>query len=462
MALPDLTGRNIQDTYQRVLHTDGTIIYDGTGSIFVPATASHALTAVSASHEITYELSSSYAETASFIANDVHSLTSTEVNQLKNIGSNAISNVEWGYVAGGQAHGTGDSPRFNKVGVSSSFQHLEEAPGATRPTITNNDVDRGIYLDVGGSEYLIGFIHEGATVATIDIFGNFTGQSATVATIAGLAPDTATTQATQGNITSIANLSTIGTITTGNVDAILPSGIYSSSLQTLTNITASGDISASGTLYGINLSGTNTGDQNISNLAITGSNVIFGNITASGDISASGHISASAGVGADFVVRPNLYWFANCDAVTFTEATNGDFPSTNTATASFSENINSNSSIFTLADDTLTITRSGLYKFTYNLTLEVKTDSNRTEGAGAIIRTSGTPALIDGSVVYTYNRFVTASPGISRTTGTATVLIDVVANDEFKILFVRHQHTSTSTKLQTVPRGTSWYVEAVT
>lgn len=32
MALPDLTGLNIEDTYQRVLHTDGTFVYDGTGS----------------------------------------------------------------------------------------------------------------------------------------------------------------------------------------------------------------------------------------------------------------------------------------------------------------------------------------------------------------------------------------------------------------------------------------------
>ena len=33
MALPDLTGLNIEDTYQRVLQTDGTVIYDGTGSL---------------------------------------------------------------------------------------------------------------------------------------------------------------------------------------------------------------------------------------------------------------------------------------------------------------------------------------------------------------------------------------------------------------------------------------------
>jgi len=34
MALPDLTGLNIEDTYPRLLQTDGTIVYDGTGSVF--------------------------------------------------------------------------------------------------------------------------------------------------------------------------------------------------------------------------------------------------------------------------------------------------------------------------------------------------------------------------------------------------------------------------------------------
>ena len=35
MAGPfDLTGQDIENTYQRVLQTDGTLIYDGTGSLF--------------------------------------------------------------------------------------------------------------------------------------------------------------------------------------------------------------------------------------------------------------------------------------------------------------------------------------------------------------------------------------------------------------------------------------------
>jgi hypothetical protein len=70
MALPDLTGQNIENTYQRVLQTEGTVIYDGTGSIFLPVSASYAVTAsyaeyaVSASHEIIKEVSSSYADYA--------------------------------------------------------------------------------------------------------------------------------------------------------------------------------------------------------------------------------------------------------------------------------------------------------------------------------------------------------------------------------------------------------------
>ena len=30
----DFTGQNIEDSYQRVLQTDGTLIYNGTGSLF--------------------------------------------------------------------------------------------------------------------------------------------------------------------------------------------------------------------------------------------------------------------------------------------------------------------------------------------------------------------------------------------------------------------------------------------
>jgi hypothetical protein len=85
---------------------------------------------------------------------------------------------------------------------------------------------------------------------------------------------------------------------------------------TARNITASGDISASGTIIGSNLSGTNTGDQDLStymlsantaSFAVTSSNVLFGDITASGDISASGTISMlTASIGGGIFTSASL------------------------------------------------------------------------------------------------------------------------------------------------------------
>ena len=69
----DFTGQNIQDTYQRVLQLSSSgQIADGTGSLVsllpttasIAVTASHALFAVSASHEVTLEISSSHAQNA--------------------------------------------------------------------------------------------------------------------------------------------------------------------------------------------------------------------------------------------------------------------------------------------------------------------------------------------------------------------------------------------------------------
>ena len=46
MALPDLTGQNIEDTYQRLLQVSSSgDIVNGTGSLFIPKTATIATTA---------------------------------------------------------------------------------------------------------------------------------------------------------------------------------------------------------------------------------------------------------------------------------------------------------------------------------------------------------------------------------------------------------------------------------
>ena len=83
------------------------------------------------------------------------------------------------------------------------------------------------------------------------------------------------------------------------------------------NITASVNISASGDIVGSNLSGTNTGDQDLSNLvtnsstasfAITGSNVLFGNVTSSGNISASGDIVANGLTTTNNIFGKNIFF----------------------------------------------------------------------------------------------------------------------------------------------------------
>ena len=110
MAIENFEGKNIQDTFQRVVQTDSTNrLADGTGSIFIPVssshaiTASHALFAISASHEITFELSSSHAvsaDTASFATNF------TASNNISASGE-IIGNKIFGNLIGGKTDGSG-------------------------------------------------------------------------------------------------------------------------------------------------------------------------------------------------------------------------------------------------------------------------------------------------------------------------------------------------------------------
>ena len=87
MAGPfDFTGQNIEDSYQRVLQTDGTLVYDGTGSLFTitSTSSSYALTA----SYVLNAISSSFASTASFIA-------------LAQSASYALNSVSASYAANG-------------------------------------------------------------------------------------------------------------------------------------------------------------------------------------------------------------------------------------------------------------------------------------------------------------------------------------------------------------------------
>jgi len=75
MSSFDLTGKKIRNTYQRLIQISGSDIVNGTGSLVdnINVTSSFAITssyaeyAVSASHEIIKEVSSSFADTASYV-----------------------------------------------------------------------------------------------------------------------------------------------------------------------------------------------------------------------------------------------------------------------------------------------------------------------------------------------------------------------------------------------------------
>ena len=76
MALPDLSGSLIQNTYQRVLHTDGAAIFDGTGSTVLSQTELASLQEIGSSN-----------------------ITNTEWAEIAAIGSANITATQWGYLA---------------------------------------------------------------------------------------------------------------------------------------------------------------------------------------------------------------------------------------------------------------------------------------------------------------------------------------------------------------------------
>ena len=146
MALPDLTDQNIQDTYQRVLQTDGVNILNGTGSLFIPPTASYAEYAVSASHEIIKEVSSSYAETASYAVNFEVS-GSVSASTYYGDGSNltGIETDPFPY--------TGSAVITGSLTVSASFVDFSNATVVNIPNLESLSLINPIveYLDVTAS-----------------------------------------------------------------------------------------------------------------------------------------------------------------------------------------------------------------------------------------------------------------------------------------------------------------------
>ena len=244
MAGPnDFTNQNIQDTYQRVLQTDGQNIFDGTGSAFnltnnisitashaqQAVTASHALFAISASHEITHELSTSYSQTADSASGNFH------------IGNNIYLNNATGQI-------------FQNGVLMLTLQ----SSGQILPHYNMRTSDgKGIAFGAG-SDYTIQ--HNSTT-----------------------AGETKLAIKEGGNTRYIYGIGGHLTASSGVNIQVTEEGEFRGGSANITNITAS-NISSSGYVLTNELRGG--GDEISLN--------VLGSITASGNISATGHVSASA------------------------------------------------------------------------------------------------------------------------------------------------------------------------
>ena len=211
----------------------------------------------------------------------------------------------------------------------------------------------------------------------------------------------------------------------------------------------------------------------IENPSFTGTASFASHITASGNISASGTLTAGDGSGNEFTVRPNLYFFATntgqlvmnggSDFGSGTTDNQGSLPETNTTTVTLSQEQNSHTNIFSLSSNRLTIARAGLYKITYNATLEINNGSNRAEGFTGIVQetSGGTVTLVDGSEGRGYHRFLHSTPPSAQTYA-ASVIVNVAADSIYDLRFGMIKQSLATQKLRTIPTGTSFLVEAIT
>jgi hypothetical protein len=163
------------------------------------------------------------------------------------------------------------------------------------------------------------------------------------------------------NLTGLANVDALNEFTSSIQSEVNGLKLSTSSYAVLNEnnsfnqITASGNISASGIIIGSNLTGSNTGDQDLtpylissltSSFITTGSNVLLNDITASGNISASelkiNQISASSLTASNILINEDLnldgnfifqgVQFTEAEAVQFTGSTTFGSGSNNTHT----------------------------------------------------------------------------------------------------------------------------------
>mgnify|MGYP003677181611 CR=1 FL=1 len=329
MALNDFTGQNIQDTYQKVVQTDGTNLADGTGSLLPISFDGNNVT-----------ISGSLTANEYIVSSSVTNITiatlsgSTEFGDTTDDTHTFIGNI----TASGNISSSGqiDADKIRTGGriASSVFDIACVGSIDTDGTISSTGISNSSTYTGGGRIVLSGassYIETPSYVSASSLIsqthitasGNISASGTSLITAQDLILDRQLTVPTIANVntthvTASGDISSSGDVsaarfigdvtnTTGyrypNLTNV-PSGIISSSLQVFTNITASGNISSSGTITQANglvagagrLYFSEFGGSNIyfikagNNLALANGGLTTSQITASGNISASGEI----------------------------------------------------------------------------------------------------------------------------------------------------------------------------
>ena len=249
MALNDLTNQNIQDTYQKVVQTDGVNLADGTGSALPIKFDGPDLIVSGALRAQSYIVSESVVNVSS--GSTVFGDSSDDSHTFK-------GNI----TASGTISASG---MIQTAGAISSSTGITASAALFSGNITGS-----------GTLKIAGDIHAN---------GNIIGDDGTtISNINTIYLDAIEDDATEGD-TKIELTGTTLNIDVGGETFIESQG---DRLKFHTNITASGAISASGMIQTAGAISSSTG--------ITASNALFsGNITASGNISASGTVTGNVG-----------------------------------------------------------------------------------------------------------------------------------------------------------------------